>query len=221
MGIYKIFLVKLSMGKEINWEKIISNYGSPTIAKRDLLLPYFSNLDYSEPILDLGCGNGLFAKILSKKFEVIGLDIHENSFDEFKYIKVDAEKIPLADCSVGDVLLINVFSCIGDLEKIIRVLKEVKRVKKENSKVYVVDTSQEFAKEEISSEIFSSKIIGEQRIKIKTKKVDGSFIEFEDNVILYGDFRECVSKAHLKVVETKDFVHPLVGKQIYRLWILQ
>ncbi len=78
-----------------------------------MLLPYFSNLDYSEPILDLGCGNGLFAKILSKKFEVIGLDIHENSFDEFKYIKVDAEKIPLADCSVGDVLLITVFLVLG------------------------------------------------------------------------------------------------------------
>ena len=209
------------MGKEINWGKIISNYGSSTIAKNDLLIPYFSNLDYSGPILDLGCGNGLFGEILSKRFEVIGLDLHEKDFSNFKYIKSSAENIPLENCSVGDILLINVFSCVGELEKIIKILKEVKRIKKGNSKVYVVDTPQKFAKEEISSDIFSSKLIGEQRVKIKAKKVDGSFIEFEDNVILYNEFRECVFKANMEVVDTKDFIHPKVEKQIYRLWILQ
>ena len=184
-------------------------------------LPYFSNLDYLEPILDIGCGNGLFTKILSKRFEIVGLDIHENSFDEFKYIKASAESIPLEDCSVGDILLINVFFCVGNLEKIIKILKEAKRVKKENSKVYVVDTPQEFATKQIHSDIFKTQIIGQNRVKIIAKKVDGSEIEFEDNVILYGNFRECVFKANMEIVDTKDFIHPKVGKQIYRLWILQ
>ncbi|MBT4870657.1 MAG: class I SAM-dependent methyltransferase [Candidatus Diapherotrites archaeon] len=209
------------MVKEIGWEKIISNYDSPTITKEDLLLPYFSELKYSRPILDIGCGNGLFANLLSQKHKVIGLDVHEREFDKFKYIKSDAKSIPLEDSSVGDILLINVFSCVGDLEKITKILKEVKRVKKESSKVYVVDTPEEFAEKEISNEIFETKILGKQRVKIKAKKVDGSFIEFEDNVILYDDFKECVSKADMEIIGTKDFIHLKVGKQIYKLWVLQ
>jgi ubiquinone/menaquinone biosynthesis C-methylase UbiE len=209
------------MNKIINWSEIVLNYDSPTITKNDLLVPYFLSINYLDPILDVGCGTGFFAKMLSKKYKVIGLDTHNNKFIDFEYLKADAQNIPLNDSTVGDVLLINVFSCVGNTKKIVNILKESNRVKKENSKIYVINTPELFSKEEIESDIFRSNIIGRNRVKINAKKVDGTWIEFEDNVVLDLNFKKYVSESGLKIIETKDFIHPIIKKQIYKLWILQ
>ena len=68
------------MVKEIGWEKIISNYDSPTITKEDLLLPYFSELKYSRPILDIGCGGGLLSEPMARLgATVVGGDAAEKN----------------------------------------------------------------------------------------------------------------------------------------------
>ncbi len=101
-------------------------------------------------VLDLGCGNGRYAKFLapsSKKY--FALDISKEQLKlakdrtkrlkNIKFILSDAEKIPLPDNSVDVIIASFVISVILGSKKKKRVFKEMTRVVREQGKNFLVE----------------------------------------------------------------------------------
>ncbi len=88
------------------------------------------------PILDLGCGDGRYAKwVLNEKMD-IGLDIStrvikkaEKNNAYFKYVVADANKIPLENGSVNTIFSNSAFEHFNNLNK---PLSEINRILKKN-----------------------------------------------------------------------------------------
>lgn len=69
-----------------------------------LLLEFSSRIPSNGRILDVGCGNGAYSRILSKNFEVIGIDISEKQIEiakqnapKAKFICQDMTKVIFPD----------------------------------------------------------------------------------------------------------------------------
>lgn len=114
-----------------------------------------------EIVADLGAGVGRFTIPIAKRLingKVYAIDIDIASLEELKknaeeeglknieIINADiSEKIPLEDKSIDKILLANVFHDIYYEKREKGLLKEIKRIIKDNGKVYFV----EFKKDEI------------------------------------------------------------------------
>lgn len=99
----------------------------------------FSNLKMLKPILDIGCGNGSFVKIVFTKGFDYGLDISEKGLDRAKenniyenYLLSDAHRIPLPNHCIKTVFSNSVFEHIKNLEI---VLNEINRVLEVNGRL--------------------------------------------------------------------------------------
>ncbi|MBK7858447.1 MAG: class I SAM-dependent methyltransferase [Archangiaceae bacterium] len=92
----------------------------------------------SGPVLDLGCGTGLFARRLATEQlgqPIIGLDVSKPMIEEaiaqsreastdVDFIRAEAPQLPFQDASLGAVLQVGSFHLIADLEG---TLREVRR----------------------------------------------------------------------------------------------
>ena len=94
--------------------------------------PYINYL--SEPVLDLGCGDGLIASLLFDKKLAYGIDPSESDINAARksnsyelVIQGSAHEIPLEDNSVGGIFSNCVFEHIPDMPKL---AKEISRVLK-------------------------------------------------------------------------------------------
>lgn len=99
------------------------------------------------PVVDLGCGTGLFTRRLATEGlgqSIIGFDVSKPMIEEaiaqareasadVDFIRAEAPQLPFQDASVGAVLQVGSFHLIADLE---RTLREVVRVLKPKG-VYV------------------------------------------------------------------------------------
>lgn len=102
-------------------------------------------------ILDLGCGSGRMIKFLKsyiKNFEYIGIDFSEKliliakkEFPEYKFIKLDILKkqLPFENNYFDLVLLIAVLHHIPSKNHRILILKEVKRVLKQDGVLFMTN----------------------------------------------------------------------------------
>lgn len=93
-----------------------------------------SGIIMRRPILDIGCGNGVFSKIVFNDRLDWGLDIYKDLINEAKknnsyrkYLVADAHKIPLKTHSIKTVFSNSVFEHIKELDGI---LTEISRVLK-------------------------------------------------------------------------------------------
>lgn len=99
------------------------------------------------PVLDLGCGTGIFSRRLATEQlgqPIIGLDVSKPMIEEaiaqsreastdIDFIRAEAPALPFQDASVGAVLQVGSFHLIADLEG---TLREVRRCLKSRG-VYV------------------------------------------------------------------------------------
>lgn len=95
---------------------------------------YQKSLPFKKPILDVGCGDGMFAKITFAKMIDIGLDLKESRIEEAKkqkiykkFITYDGRHIPMPARSFATVVSNCVLEHVEDIE---HVLKEIYRVMK-------------------------------------------------------------------------------------------
>ncbi len=206
-----------------SWKNIIKEYEVPTVLKERLLKPYFLNVKLASPVLDIGCGTGYFTEILSQRgLEMTGFDQNAvNIQSKVKYLQGDASNLPFKDKSFSSVLLINVLSCVDDPEARMSLLKEAKRVKKENEKIYVINTSEKLFSKPTNSDLLKFVSLGPKKIKITVKKTDNKMIEFEDYIITQKDMEEYTLEIGLKLVETKEFIDLEMKTPIYTLYVLE
>ncbi|MCX6750967.1 MAG: class I SAM-dependent methyltransferase, partial [Candidatus Pacearchaeota archaeon] len=101
-------------------------------------------------ILDVGVGNGKFAKILAPSTKrYIGIDISKEQLERAKIktkkmnnvrlLLCSADKIPLSSESVDIVFASWAFSTIKNISKLNSSLKEAERILKKQGKIYLVE----------------------------------------------------------------------------------
>lgn len=99
----------------------------------------FSSLDdqIKGRVLDIGCGRGEVRKYLDPSIDYIGLDYYFTSVNWYMSapdLYADAMNIPLKNCSIDTVLLLDVLEHLPDTDKC---LMEIARVLKDNGKFLV------------------------------------------------------------------------------------
>ena len=112
---------------------------TPVTYRHQLLDRYrllYDWLPESGPVLDVGCGNGIYTQWLAKKCgPAVGVDHNEknliwakNEFPECEFVMSNGEKLPFADQSFGAVMLTEVLEHTRDdrqtLAEIARVTKK-------------------------------------------------------------------------------------------------
>lgn len=105
-------------------------------------------LELPGPVLDIGCGNGLFGKYCYKKKIDVGLDCDELALREaerkgvYKTLEAgDAEKLQFSDGSFGTVVSVCAIEHIPGLDK---VLQNVRRVLKKGGRFIFTVPSRQF-----------------------------------------------------------------------------
>ena len=114
--------------------------------------------DLKEPILDIGCGDGVFGEvILGRGKQIIGVDLDERALKEAKkrkiykkLIKADAKNLPFSSDSFASVLA---NSSLEHIENLGPVLKEIYRVLEKGGVFVLSAPSEKRAKYFILGEI--------------------------------------------------------------------
>lgn len=114
-------------------------------------------------VLDAGCGDGTFARIirdLNPKLQLFGLDIsqiavkkacREESQSQASYLVGDVISLPYKDETFDCVMLIEVIEHVLDVSKL---LSETNRVLKNSGKLFVTTTDFNFLKKIVVSAFF-------------------------------------------------------------------
>ena len=136
--------------REIFLEKYIQNAPLGLALMRALQCSMLSRPEYRRPVLDLGCGEGLFASILFKDYVDIGVDINVSEIYSAQktgvyqhVIAADGGHIPLADGCVGTVYSNCVLEHLPDIEK---VFTEVRRVLRKDGEFIFTAADKSFSK---------------------------------------------------------------------------
>ena len=116
---------------------------------RNIELDILRTLDYSEPILDVACGDGFFGNRLLKEHKVIGFDISFKDLNDARrkenyrsIFMADASSIPLKDNTFRTVFSNSVFEHIQQVD---RALIEVSRVLIDNGSFIFTIPNEKFS----------------------------------------------------------------------------
>jgi len=119
----------------------------------------YKQMEFQRPILDLGCGDGIFAKILFNEKIDTGLDPLRHELAYARNLDVYREllnscgnKIPKQDNSFSTIYSNSALEHIQDIES---VLKEMYRVLKPRGKLYITVPTDKFDKYTVGNTIFS------------------------------------------------------------------
>lgn len=170
-----------------------------------------AGLKLYRPILDLGCGNGTFAKtIFSGKIDY-GLDVSRDEIAKARrnkayknYIVSDAHVIPLADKSIQTVFSNSTFEHIPGLEG---VLAEVSRILMPRGELIFTTHSP------ASKDFYGVKILRKLELGILAKiyeRVFSNMLQLETTWSL-KTWKRNLLNAGLKVEETKTMVSPRIA----------
>jgi len=207
---------------EKSWKKILKNYSEPTVLKDKLLKPYFSKVKLAEPILDIGYGTGYFSELISRKSNnIFAVDLFDNTPESSKvqYYNMDAASLNFPDKTFGDILMINVLSCVDTAKKRIKILSEANRVKKDTAKIYLVLMSESLHKTPIDDRLLKTESINSRKFKLTFTKKNNQKISFDDYLITKNELEKYLKKTNLKLIKEHPFMHN--GREIYKLFIIE
>ena len=121
--LYRIWKNKFAAGlKRKRLEKILACAG-------------LANATHKIRILEVGCANGQDALQFLRdetKFELVGVDIIDSKipYENFSFVSADASELPFADNSFDLVISIGLLEHIEPMEKLCKVISEMRRVGK-------------------------------------------------------------------------------------------
>jgi len=181
------------------------------------LMDLLGNVNGKE-ILEMGCGDGYWLKILTEKgAKCTGFDLSENqiksakendSQNKIKYFVADAsKKIELNDNSFDVIFLEHVLLEISDLSKIKKIFKEVSRLLRNDGFLIVSDLhplapETNFPNIEVDEgyTYFKSGF----SIKIVSTKPDGTVTKYTDFHWTFQDLISSMTENGLKVVKVLE-----------------
>ena len=118
-----------------------------------------SEQTFERPVLDLGCGEGLFAKMLFVEQVDTGIDPNQHELDRARELEAYAEviqckgdNIPKPDGSYNTILSNSVIEHIPD---IIPILNEAYRLLKPDGRMYLTVPSDKFEQYTLGSQFLS------------------------------------------------------------------
>lgn len=135
--------------KENKWTNIYAEgIKIGDLSLKPIILQELKNLK-DKRVLDLGCGNGYYTKILAEKgAKVIGIDFSPNQIEIAKrinehknlnYIVLDGERLSgIQNNSIDYIFMSLVIPSIENKEKLEKILSEIKRVLKKNGEFLFV-----------------------------------------------------------------------------------
>lgn len=122
----------------------------PLALERTFECEILSKQEFNSPILDVGCGEGIFAYILFKENIDVGIDPNEREIERAKkYGKYDelincfGDKIPKPDKFFNTIFSNSVIEHINKIEP---VLKEIHRLLSDDGRVYFTVPTDKFDK---------------------------------------------------------------------------
>ncbi len=206
----------------IDWSDIINKYKVPTVLKDGLLRPYFETVVLKEPILDAGCGTGYFSGLLLKRgYRVSGVDLNsqlENG-GGFDFHQADLASFE-TDKKFETILLINILTTVPPADRL-KILKKIKEIKMADGIAYIVNVSGDLVGSDFDSEVLSSHKVGEDKVRLRIKLVNGEHIEFDDYVVSQREMVEICETAGLQIIERKDLKIDDLVKPIYEMYLLR
>jgi SAM-dependent methyltransferase len=214
-------MVELEIEK--SWNTLLKSYGVPTFAKKDILEPLFIKQIYLEPVLDAGCGTGFFSNLLAERgLDVISIDknLDETKLKVKRVVKVDIEKFDFKGKEIGDILLINVLSCV-ESKKRIAILKNLKRIKSPASRIFVINTSEKIGRADFKSEYIQVKKVASGVVHLINKKIDNTFIEFDDYLIGSDEFLQYCDEVGLTILSKDELCFPTEKNAIFDFFVLR
>ncbi|MBT4445859.1 class I SAM-dependent methyltransferase [archaeon] len=199
-------------------EEQVKSAKKPNYSKLYVIAPALMNLIgdvKNKKILEIGCGDGYWLRILNKKgARCTGFDISkkqiksaesENKEKEIKYFVADgSEEINLENNSFDVILLEHVILEISELSKIKKIFKQTQKLLKENGFLIVGDIhpfapETNFPNVEVEKEYnyFKSGF----PFKIVSKKPDGSVTRYTDFHWTVQDLINSITETGLKITK--------------------
>lgn len=124
---------------------------------------HMAKTDFEPPILDLGCGDGMFGSILFDAEPggiTFGIDLRLNDIKEasetgtYRMLQVaDIQRLPFADNSIGSIFSNSVFEHLEDIDA---ALSEAARVLKPGGKLVLTSPNDRLADKFLSARILRS-----------------------------------------------------------------
>ena len=196
-----------------------------------------SKLEFEHPILDVGCGDGLFASVFFKENVEQGIDISANEVTLAKKTGVykDVTVTSASDMPFENEAFATVFSnCVLEhIPQIDDVLKEVSRVLKKGGRLIFTVPSDLFSEHLFYNSLF--KRIGLSKLgDFYSRKLNSVFRHY--NLYNPSKWEEKLKDAGLKLVSRERYlspkvvkihelmlifsVIPLLNKKLFKKWIL-
>lgn len=197
-----------------------------------------SKYKMDSPILDIGCGDGLFAKIFfSKQQTIYGIDMDQKEVElariskTYKSVKIsDALDMPFKDEFFRTVFTNSVLEHTYSLPL---ALREIARVLKKNGKLYVTIPSDRFTKE-----LFFTKFLAKMHLKILSHLYETFFLRLfkvnKKNLLDVNGWKKEFKRAGLKIEQYQYYnvhyfwhelflplaLHGLVFKKLTGKWVI-
>ncbi len=209
---------------EQEWADSLLDFSVPTCVKKYISEPFLSKQDYLEPVLDAGCGTGYFSNLLYNDGHLI-VSVDKNLINKHigscRSFKSDLATFKLKKTLIGDVLLINVLSCVDSATKRYKILKNLKQIKSSKGKIFVFNMSEDIMSDSFKSSVMKVRKISDTKATLTFKKIDGNEISFVDNIIYEKEFEIQCKDIGLKIIKRKDFKYKKEKFNIYSLYVLQ
>jgi len=175
-----------------------------------------------ETLLDIGCGDGFFCGIATKKgYKYYGIDISNDmvnrakeDFPKGKFCVVSADDFTKVLNQKFDVILINMlFPCISNKLDFKNIFLEAKKALKNNGRIIVGSTHSCFdgymkagvlgIGRNIIETDFKGYYESSQKYKVK-RNFDGKKFIFEDHHWMISDYVNCITDCGLKLVHMDE-----------------
>lgn len=198
----------------------------------------FEKLSFDKPILDIGCGDGLFAHILfSDKIDTgIDMNLRElkraqelNAYVELIHAKGDS--IPKPEGFYKTIILNSVLEHIPDIEP---VLREIHRLLIPNGRFYMTVPTPTFEYNTIINQLLT--FFAFQNLATKYRKFCSKFIWRQCHYYTLAEWEYLVTTLGFMVVESttynpksislmNDFLYPfgsigLINKKLFNRWVI-
>lgn len=209
----------------------------PLAVERSLECNILSKQKFIHPILDIGCGDGLFAYILFEDMIDTGIDSNSKelkrakSFNIYKeLIYCHAEKIPKRDSSYNTIFSNSVLEHIPDLKP---VLTEVYRLLVPGGRFYVTVPTERFDEFTIINQILT--FLGLNKLAKKYRQFFNNFWKHY-NYHKEEDWKKIFENIGFKVIKSQQYCSKIIClfndffmsfsffnfliKKIFNKWIL-